>query len=308
VAGAQGTAFALRRVGCQPGSVLCGAPGSPNTSEHVNAPPVVEARVPPHAQHSFVPVEIPGTTYIASMGYYQPDGHWVSLVSSMPVQTPPAGPSLDRTALFATVADMPAVDRGEAPAERPPWTPAPSLVRPVVPQQTSTAVPAPPAWTPDQEQALAAMTRELESLPAPSGSWEMAEVIAPSAKVILPAGSEVPVPIHISSPMGAGPVPARPEAFWFNVNAELVIYGGTEPDARVTIGGRPIRLRPDGTFNYRFALPDGTYLLPIAAISKAGEVRQAELGFSRWTLYLGEVGAHPQDPSLQPPSAESLPQ
>ena len=49
----------------------------------------------------------------------------------------------------------------------------------------------------------------------------------------------------------------RAKGFWFNVNAELIIYGATEPTARVTLGGHEIKLRPDGTFSYRFSLPDG---------------------------------------------------
>jgi hypothetical protein len=104
---------------------------------------------------------------------------------------------------------------------------------------------------------------------------------------------------EVSSPFG-GELPAQ-EQFWFNVNAELVIYGATEPDALVTIGGRPIRLRPDGTFSYRFALPDGTYDLPIAATAAHGDSRQAHLRFHRGTSYSGPVGVHPQDPSLRTP-------
>jgi hypothetical protein len=94
--------------------------------------------------------------------------------------------------------------------------------------------------------------------------------------------------------------------FWFNVNAELVIYGATEANATVTIAGRPIRLRPDGTFSYRFALPDGLYQLPIRAVSSDGEMRQAELEFHRATVYFGDVRPHPQDPNLKPPSAENV--
>ena len=107
------------------------------------------------------------------------------------------------------------------------------------------------------------------------------------------------LPGEVSSPFG-GQVPAQRE-FWFNVNAELVIYGATEPDAQVTIGGRPIRLRPDGSFSYRFSLPDGTYDLPIEATAAHGDSRQAHLRFHRGTSYSGQVGVHPQDPSLRTP-------
>ncbi|HWI57015.1 MAG TPA: hypothetical protein VNZ22_07300, partial [Bacillota bacterium] len=58
--------------------------------------------------------------------------------------------------------------------------------------------------------------------------------------------------------------------------------------------------------SYRFALPDGQYALPIAAISVDGEVRRAELDFHRGTQYSGEVGAHPQDPALRPPRVENV--
>jgi hypothetical protein len=108
----------------------------------------------------------------------------------------------------------------------------------------------------------------------------------------------------VSSPFGG---PQRRRGFWFNVNAELIIYGATEPDAKVTIGDRRIKLRPDGTFSFRFALPDGQYPLPAAAESADGEeTREARLEFHRSTRYRGDVGAHPQDKSLKPPVVNSV--
>jgi len=98
---------------------------------------------------------------------------------------------------------------------------------------------------------------------------------------------------------------AQRRGFWFNVNAELIIYGGTEPDATVTIGGRKIELRRDGTFSFRFALPDGEYHLPIAATSADEvETRQAMLNFRRSSVYRGDVGAHAQDAALKTPKPE----
>jgi len=108
----------------------------------------------------------------------------------------------------------------------------------------------------------------------------------------------------VSSPFGGA---QRRRGFWFNVNAELIIYGATEPDAKVTIGDRPIKLRPDGSFSFRFALPDGHYALPAAAHSADGvETRRASLKFSRETAYDGEVGAHPQDKNLKPPLVSAV--
>jgi hypothetical protein len=108
----------------------------------------------------------------------------------------------------------------------------------------------------------------------------------------------------LSSPFGGA---GQPRGFWFNVNAELIIYGATEPGAKVTLAGREINLRSDGSFSYRFALPDGKYDLPAVAVSADGtDARAAELRFSRETEYLGDVGTHPQDPSLKPPLAENV--
>lgn len=58
--------------------------------------------------------------------------------------------------------------------------------------------------------------------------------------------------------------------FWMVVNTELIVYGATEPDAKVTVQGKPIKLRNDGTFTLRFALPDGTQYIPVEAASNDG--------------------------------------
>ncbi len=58
--------------------------------------------------------------------------------------------------------------------------------------------------------------------------------------------------------------------FWLVVNCELIVYGATEPDANVTVQGKPIKLRNDGTFTLRFALPDGKQVIPVEATSSDG--------------------------------------
>ena len=71
--------------------------------------------------------------------------------------------------------------------------------------------------------------------------------------------------------MGSGSLAAgRPRGFWFQVNTELILYGSTEPNARVNIQGRKIALRPDGTFTLRFQLPDGVQEIPCVATSADG--------------------------------------
>ena len=69
----------------------------------------------------------------------------------------------------------------------------------------------------------------------------------------------------------ASPVKKQPSRnFWLEVNCELIVYGATEPDAKVTVQDKPISLRRDGTFTLRFALPDGTQVIPVKAVSKDG--------------------------------------
>jgi hypothetical protein len=64
--------------------------------------------------------------------------------------------------------------------------------------------------------------------------------------------------------------PQRGRGFWFTLNTELIVYGATEPDARVTVQGRAIQLRQDGTFTLRFQLPDGVQEIPCIATSADG--------------------------------------
>ena len=63
---------------------------------------------------------------------------------------------------------------------------------------------------------------------------------------------------------------SKGRAFRLWVATELILYGGTEPDAHVAVQGKEVKLRPDGTFSLRFALPDGKIDLPVTAVSGDG--------------------------------------
>lgn len=89
--------------------------------------------------------------------------------------------------------------------------------------------------------------------------------------------------------------------FYMHVNAELIFYGGTHPDAKVTIDGKPVELGKDGTFHYHFVFPDGTYDIPIVAVSPDGiETRKAILHFERSTAREGKVDSTGQPPLAAP--------
>jgi hypothetical protein len=284
------------------------AKGRPENHVHVH----------PESTHWFVPVAAAGTKYVGVIGYYQTDGKWVAISTSDATMTPPDTMSEDTSAQFATIPiEVPFAQLMEL---------ARSAVRENIPlaeilQQLRASgyhVADSPTgkWTPEQEQALAAIISMDRVRRVWMGSIEITELIRRrlQQEISSMALAQITAP---SSPIGAissfsslaspfGGMPGQ-KGFWFNVNAELIIYGATEPDAEVTIGGRVIKLRPDGTFSYRFALPDGKYELPAVAIAAdKSDGRAAELKFGRDTQYRGEVGAHPQDPQLKAPLVENV--
>jgi len=79
--------------------------------------------------------------------------------------------------------------------------------------------------------------------------------------------------------------PDKKRKFFFEIGAELIVYGRTEPDAEVMLGDKKVGLRPDGTFSMRFALPDGKINLPFAATSSDKvETRKIETTVTRNTI------------------------
>ncbi len=79
-----------------------------------------------------------------------------------------------------------------------------------------------------------------------------------------------------SGASGAIPkAPGKRRGFWLEVGCDVIIYGATEPGAKVTLQGRMIQLSPDGRFHARFTLPDGTVDMPVQATSPDGEETRA---------------------------------
>ena len=96
-------------------------------------------------------------------------------------------------------------------------------------------------------------------------------------------------PMHSFSlgSLGTGALPSRGRDFHFEIDAELIVYGTTEPNAKVTLQGEPVTLRPDGTFTVRFSLPDSRQIIPAVAASPDGvEERTIVLAVERNTKEL----------------------
>lgn len=91
----------------------------------------------------------------------------------------------------------------------------------------------------------------------------------------------------ITSFGSASILPGKSKTFNFQVDAELIVYGSTEPNSRVTLQGEPVKLRPDGTFTMRFSLPDSRQIIPAVAVSPDGvEERTIILAVERNTKQL----------------------
>jgi len=88
--------------------------------------------------------------------------------------------------------------------------------------------------------------------------------------------------------------------FHFEIDAELIVFGKTEPDARVTLQNEPIKLRPDGTFTVRYSLPNARQVIPAVAASVNGlEQRTVVLAVERNTKTMEPLtrdgGNNPQE-------------
>ncbi|MFH1920610.1 MAG: DUF4912 domain-containing protein [Planctomycetota bacterium] len=70
--------------------------------------------------------------------------------------------------------------------------------------------------------------------------------------------------------MGAQAVGRNRPDFPFHVDAELIVYGLTSPNAHVTLRGEPVRVQADGSFTVRFGLPNRRQVLPVVASSGDG--------------------------------------
>ena len=83
---------------------------------------------------------------------------------------------------------------------------------------------------------------------------------------------------------GIGGVQAHQRSFWLVADAELIVYGATDPSARLTIGGEDVPLSNDGTFRIQVPFRDGEQIYAIEAIAADGEQkRNITLNFERQT-------------------------
>jgi hypothetical protein len=286
---------------------------------------LLDEELPPDADHRFVPVPDAGSRYEGEIAFRFADGSWRELARSSHITTPVAGPTATWTApppgtltiLSDESGDTVLGPSPEPNHSQPPGAPsAPGTLTPALrarrddspqpaPTNPTTAAPSDSPTESDTASLLRLVWEPDERRLSPS-SGEADHWVARSLGE--PGGEDrclLPTPPPSSG--DAPPIPPAAPGFWFEVNAELIVYGRTERDARVTIGGHPVSLRPDGSFHFRFSLPDGAYELPVVAVNARGDDgRAARLEFTRSTEYHGSVGTHAQDPGLKAPGADAL--
>jgi hypothetical protein len=280
--------------------------------------PLIE--INPEARNWYVPVAHPNTAYVAEIGFFENGGAWHRVVQSGVAVTPADALAADATADFATVPAHLTFERlldlvkekmleGESLIS--------ALARIAGEGRLEFRPGMAPTWTDEQKRLLAALLGDTLIERLGLGSEEIDQLLrkqlqqklySESASGLSGAFLETlgPTTSSLFSGIGASwsaqPFSVKRErGFFLHVNAEIIFYGGTDPDATVWIDGKQIKLSADGTFRYHYKLPDGDFAIPIVAQSPDKvEQRSATLSFVRGTSRVGDVGATGQPPQLAP--------
>jgi hypothetical protein len=240
------------------------------------------------AREWYLPIPVSDRDYVIDIGYRCADGRWLVLGRSAPVRVPPVYPSDWIEDIFITV-NWEEELVGKTVYE---------LVPPSKRQTYAGEVSNPlydnlfaMAQGVEAQRIAGSLFGSMQQVP---GSVLPQEVLS---SYVFPSGVgmwAVPTVSGLASYSGVGmmsgvgfsasAIPVRPRKFWLVADAELIVYGATEPDATVTIGGRPIKLNPDGTFRFQMSFQDGSIDYPIMAVAADGEqTRSIHMKFNRET-------------------------
>ncbi|MNX66280.1 hypothetical protein D3C86_973690 [compost metagenome] len=219
-----------------------------------------------------------GRTYLAEVGYLRADGRFIALARSNAGTTP-------QSKISSIISDRfvdPGVSQGVAPAPAPqPITipvppPAPEPIE-LVPQQPAPAMAAPAVDPVGPAPQNLEISEQMYRLSLRGTPYWSANIPKYGDYLIDRATSSEAMPLAAMSSAQHAAQPPAPKAkdFWLVADCELIVYGATEPDAKVTLRGQAVDLRPDGTFSLRFALPDGLHPIPIHAVNADGDMERS---------------------------------
>ena len=274
--------------------------------EKNHAAPVAELTLTHDARNWYIPAHKAATTYSAELGFWRHDGVFHVISRSREAATPPDSLAADTTTRFATIpvdvnfAELLAIVREHLTDGAPLAEALQQLQAMGLPFPFPVDVEERVAWSTEQAAQVEKILSGEGLRRVQVGSVELTEWLRRRLQGETSSGLSSGF-----SPAGASWSGTPQKGFWFAVNAELIIYGATEPDATVTVDGRPIQLRSDGTFSFHHTFPDGQYQLPIVAVSgKNGDQRAVDLQFERKTQTHGAVGPVGQPAHLKPPAAK----
>ncbi len=242
------------------------------------------------AREWYIPVPVSDRDYVIDIGYRAADGRWLVLARSTRVHIPPVYPSDWIEDVFITVnfeEDL----RGKTQYEL-----VPPAKKVAATANGNAVVNANGNPIYDQIFGLAESAEVLRVAGSIFGSQhQVSGGVQSLSSYVFPSGVGLWAAPTVSglTASGAGmsgvgfsasAAPMRPRQFWLIADAELIVYGATEPDATVTIGGRPIKLNPDGTFRFQMSFQDGLIDYPILAVAADGEqTRSIQMKFNRET-------------------------
>jgi hypothetical protein len=237
------------------------------------------------AREWYLPIPVSDRDYVVDIGYRCVDGRWLVLARSATVHVPPVYPSDWIEDHFVTVS-MDEDLRGKTVFEL-----VPPAKRMAMAAGSATATGNPiydeifgMAQGAEAQRVAGSLFGSMQQVPEQA----ISSYVFPSGVGMwaVPTVSGLTMSGVGMSGVGfsASAVPMRPRQFWLIADAELIVYGATEPDATVTIGGRPIKLNPDGTFRFQMSFQDGLIDYPIMAVAADGEqTRSIHMKFNRET-------------------------
>ena len=255
------------------------------------------------AREWYVPIPVSDRSYAIDIGYRCGDGRWLVLARSASVGIPPVYPSDWIEDVFITVPwEEELIDRTFVELIPPSYKTADDRVAGTSGTAGATGTAETTGNSNTEQNAIYerifGMTASTESLRI-SGSLYGSMQQSPLESVssfVFPSGVGMwaqPTTFGNMSGVGMSGVGMsgmgmdssdRQRQFWLIADAELIVYGATEPDAAVSIGGRQIKLNPDGTFRFQMSFQDGNIDYPIVAVAKDGEQqRSVHMTFDRST-------------------------
>ena len=72
---------------------------------------------------------------------------------------------------------------------------------------------------------------------------------------------------------------AEKDGLWLELKTDLIVYGSTKPGTILTLDGKKITLRPDGTFTIRLSFPDGKQEFSLNATAKTKALTKEIKGY-----------------------------